>query len=93
MCPGANFGTVEGMDTNQNKSSALSTGGGLALGVGVGVALSIALDSWAWMGLGVFIGLLLAGYPLFGRRKDTQGAGDDDTTAPGAHQTPPEGTS
>lgn len=63
------MGSVVDMDINHDKKSALSTGGGLALGVGVGVALSIALDSWAWMGLGVFIGLLLAGVPLFGRRK------------------------
>ena len=84
------MGSVVDMDTNQNKSSALSKGGGLAIGVGVGVALSIALDSWAWMGLGVFIGLLLTGMPLLGRRKDTQGA-PDEAAGPDLDQTPPAG--
>lgn len=41
---------------------------GVALGMSIGVALSVALDNWGMIGVGIAVGLLFGGMPLFGRR-------------------------
>lgn len=68
------------MDTNQSKSKGPAvTTSGMVVGIVIGVILSVVLDSWAWMGVGVAIGLLMFGTPLFGRRANAGTPTPEDT--------------